>query len=474
MTPRPSIAALMAAFGVVAAACSGPKAASRPAAAPSREAAASGGAPQGAAGAPGAGAAAARPAGTAVVPELNPRAKRLFDEALAALDDLKKLKVPLDWEVLERRWRAVTQAQDVAEAWFDVGVALERQGKTAEAAQAYRRALQLRPDLSEAAVNLAILGEQPGGDARAMAREYGEMARKYPDDALVRVRLASLYWAAGQLDEAWRLAREALQRDPKVPGAHKVMMRVALDRGNSDLAELLALRAQKLDPDDPEVVFFLGEGLAQRGDAAAAAVQYRKALALRPGYLPARYGLLRQALAAQAWETVAAEARKIIEVEPKDARVHLALGVALRYLGKADEAAAAYDRAESQGGDKLPEVHLARGLLLMKLQGRCEPAVAELRRYQAQIGPAAAVSSPAPALERECMQIVAQNKAAEEAARQMQKEADAAARKAQGAPPAAPEAPQGRTGTPAPAAAPAPPASPAPAQPAPAPPAQSR
>ncbi|HET6923680.1 MAG TPA: adventurous gliding motility TPR repeat lipoprotein GltE [Anaeromyxobacteraceae bacterium] len=439
MTPaRPSTAAWLAVLGALGA-CSGPGAASRPEAPPAREASA---APKAAATAradpAAAGQAAARPVaapGAAEATEPNPRARRLFDEAVAASEEQGKSKGPVDWEVLERRWRAVTDAQDLPEAWFNLGVALERLGRSSEAASAYGRAIRARPGLAEPAVNLALL-EEGGRDTRASAREWAELARRYPDDAQARVRLASLYRSAGQLDEAWRLAREALQRDPKAPGAHKVMMRVALDRGNADLAELLALRAQKLDPDDPEVVFFLGEGLARRGDAAAAAAQYRRALALRPGYLPARYGLLRQALAAQAWETVAAEARKILEAEPKDGRVLLALGMALRYLGKADEAAAAYDRAESAGGDALPEVHLARGLLLMKLSGRCEPAIAEFRRYQARIGPAAAVGSPAPSLERECAQIVAQNRAAEEAARQMQREAEEAARKAQAAPPA--------------------------------------
>jgi Flp pilus assembly protein TadD len=446
MTPaRASFPAILLALGALAA-CSGPQAASRAAAAPAREPSeAPKAAPPPAA--PGGRAAArpeAAPAASAAA-EPTPRARRLFDEAVEAVEAQKKQKGPVDWEVLERKWRAAAETQEVPEAWFNLGVALERLGRPDEAASAYRQALRMRPGLGEAAVNLSLLEEQ-GRDPRASARQWAELARKYPDDPQARVRLASLYRAAGQLDEAWRLAREALQRDPKAPGAHKVMMRVALDRGNADLAELLALRAQKLDPDDPEVIFFLGEGMARRGDAAAAAAQYRKALALRPGYLPARYGLLRQALAAQAWETVAAEARKIVELEPRDARVHLALGVALRYLGKADEAAAAFDRAESLGGDKLAEVHLDRGLLLMKLSGRCEPAVAEFRRYQAGIGPAAALNSPAPALERECAQIVAQNRAAEEAARQMQREADEAARKAQGstaapAQPAQPAAP---------------------------------
>lgn len=438
MTParRPLALAALA----LLAACSGPQAASRPAgpAAPAaREAAPAPAAP---AARPEARPAAA-PAPAAEAPQPSPRAQRLFDEAVAAQEEQRKAGA-VDWAAQERRWRAVTEAQDLAEAWFNVGVALERQGRASEAASAYRRALSARPSLGEAAVNLALLEED--GDPRGAAREYAELARRFPDDSQSRVRLASLYRAAGQLEEAWRLSREALQRDPKAPGAHKVMMRVALDRGNPDLAELLALRAQKLDPDDPEIVFFLGEGLARRGDAAAAAAQYRKALALRPGYLPARYGLLKQALAAQAWETVAAEARKVLESDPKDARVHLALGVALRYLGKADEAAAAYDRAESLGGEKLAEVHLDRGLLLMKLSGKCGEAIAEFRRYQARVGPAAAVNSPAPALERECAQVLAQNKAAEEAARQMQREAEEAARKAKGgeaAPAAPPPAP---------------------------------
>ncbi|HEU4383791.1 MAG TPA: adventurous gliding motility TPR repeat lipoprotein GltE [Anaeromyxobacteraceae bacterium] len=430
MTPaRPSIAFPALALLV---ACSGPQAASRPPAQPEREASA---APAPAAAAP-AQKAAAKPAGAPAaapapeVPQLSPRAQRLFDEAVATYEEQRKQKAPVDWESQERKWRLVTETQDVPEAWFNMGVAQERQGRASEAASAYRRAVALRPSLGEAAVNLAIL-EEPAEDPRAAARQYAELARRHPDDAQARVRLASLYRASGQLDEAWRLAREALQRDPKVAGAHKVMMRVALERGNADLAELLALRAQKLDPEDPELAFFLGEGLARRGDAAAAAVQYRKALALRPGYLPARYGLLRQALAAQAWETVAAEARKILETDPKDARVQLALGVALRYLNKADEAKAAYDRAESLGGDKLAEVHLNRGLLLMKLSGQCDPAIAEFRRYQASVGPGAAVNSPAPALERECAQIVAQNKAAEEAAQKLRREAEEAAKKAQ-------------------------------------------
>jgi tetratricopeptide (TPR) repeat protein len=322
-------------------------------------------------------------------------------------------------------------------------VVLERRGRPSEARAAYDRALSARPGFREAAVNRAILDEA-GDDPRRAAAEYAALAKRYPEDAAVRVRLAALYRQAGQLDEAWRLAREALMREPRAVGAYKVMTRVALERGNSDLAELVALRAQKLDAADPELTFFVGEILAKRGDEAGAAVQYRKAIAQAPAFLPARYELLRLALKAQNWEGVVEQGKAIVLVEPDDPRVHLAMGVAERYLGQADPALAAYDRALSLSGGKLPEAHLDRGLLLLKVKNECEPAIAEFRRYQ-QEAPAAAASSPAFALQKECEQILVANRQAEEAARQMQQEADrkAAEEARKAAPPPKPAPAQG-------------------------------
>ncbi len=414
---------------LAAAACAGAGAASRPAPAPesAQEAATPARAAPGKAPAPAKAAAAAKapdgtgaPAGEPAA--VSPRAQRLFEEAVASLEDQKKLKVPTDWVLLERKWRAVIEVEDLPEAWFNLGVALERQGRASEARSAYERALALRPGFREPAVNRAILDEA-GDDPRRAATEYAALAKRYPDDAAVRVRLASLYRQAGQLDEAWRLAREALMRDPRAVGAYKVMMRVALERGNADLAELIALRAQKLDSADPELTFFVGEILAKRGDEAAAAVQFRKALAQGPDFLPARYELLRLALKAQNWEGVVEQGKAIVLVEPKDPAVHLAMGVAYRYLDQADPGLAAYDRALSLSGGKLADAYLDRGLLLMKVKSACEPAIADFKRYQSQ-APAAAANGPVFALQKECELILVANKQAEEAARQMQQEAD--------------------------------------------------
>ena len=370
---------------------------------------------------------------------LSPRSQRLFDEAVAAADEQKRLKVPVDWEILERRWRAVTEVEPVPEAYFNLGVALEHRGRLDEARAAYRRAIELDPDLAPAVVNLALLDEPK--DPHQAAQAWADVVRRFPEEPAPHVRLAALYEAAGQSDEAWRLAREALIRDPRAVGAYKVMMRVALDRDRLDLAQLLVVKARKLDPSDPGIVSFAGDVFLRQKDDASAVAQWRKAVAMQGDYLPARYALLADELGKQHWQGVAEQAGAILRTNPSDARVHLVLGIADRYLGKPDEALAAYGDAERLGSGRLPEVHLARGVALMKTKEQCEPALAELKRYLLAVGPAAASDGPAPRLERECEQILAANRQAEEASREMKAQAEReAARGASSAPPAKPAA----------------------------------
>ncbi|HTT70479.1 MAG TPA: adventurous gliding motility TPR repeat lipoprotein GltE [Anaeromyxobacteraceae bacterium] len=379
--------------------------------------------------------------------ELSPRAQRLFDEAVAAYEEQKRLKVPIDWETLEHRWRAVTEAEPVPEAYFNLGVVLEHRRQKDEARAAYRKALELNPGFGAAAVNLALLDEPE--DPHQSALSFAELARRYPDDPLPRERLSALYEATGQHDEAWRLGREALMRDPRSVGAYKVLMHAALDGGHPDLALLLAVKARKLDESDPELVGFVGDVRYRQKDEVGAVAQWRKAVALKDDYLPARYALLAVAVGHQHWEGVAEQARAILKVRPDDAHVELALGVAYRHLGQVDQALTAYDDAERLSGDRIPEVHLARGVALMKGKEQCEPAIGELKKYLVQAGPAAATEGPAMRLIQECTQIEAAGRAAEEAAREMKAEQEEAARKkaaasGEAAPPAAAPESEGR------------------------------
>lgn len=380
-----------------------------------------GGAPAPAGGAPAPAASPARPA-EAAEEALSAKAQRLFDEAVRAEEEQKKLKVPPDWPYLERKWRAVLGAAELAEARYNLGVALEAQGRLGDARAEYERARQRKPSLRQAAVNLGVLLERQG-DPRAAAAVYQEVVREFPEDALARERLAELYRAAGQHEDAWRLAREALVREPRSLVAYKVLAKVAVERRELDLAKLIALRARKLGPKDPELPFLVGQVLAREGDAAGAGAQFRRALALQADFMPARYALLEAAVKGQAWGGVAEHAQAILEAEPSNAALQLTHGIALRHLGKTEEALAAYDRAEGLGGGKLPEVHLARGVLLARVKHECEPALAELAAYRRAV-PLVPDAAQVTKVQQDCEQMLEENRRALEAARQMQAEAE--------------------------------------------------
>jgi tetratricopeptide (TPR) repeat protein len=372
--------------------------------------------------------------------DLPPRTQRLFAEAVQAEQDLRKQKLPPDWPLLERRWRTVLEAGEVPEARYNLGVALEAQGRLDEARAEYERARAGRPGLRQAAVNLGVLREKAGDAAGAQAL-YAEVVRDFPEDARARERLATLYLSAGQLDEAWRLAREALLRDPRSVPANKVLIRVATERNQLDLAKLIALRTMKLDPADPELPLLAGELEAKAGDEAAAEAQLRKALSLDPHLQAARSALLRRALAKGRWAVVAEQAKALLEDQPRDAPVELVRGVALRHTDHPDEALAAYARAEELSGDKLAEVHLARGILLMRVKSQCEPALEEFRKYAQAAGPVAATESPVLRLQRECEASLDEGRKAQEAARALQQATEGKARPGAAKPVDAPVAP---------------------------------
>jgi Flp pilus assembly protein TadD len=376
--------------------------------------------------------------------EVSARVQRLFDEAVRAEEEQRKLKVPTDWPYLERKWRAVLDAGELGEARFNLGVALEAQGKLGEARAEYERARQAKPSLRQAAVNLGVLLEKQG-DPSAAAATYQQAARDFPEDAVSRERLAALYRAAGQTEDAGRAAREALVRDPQSATAYKVLGQVAFQKNDLDLAKLISLRAQKLAPADPEIPFLSGQIAAKQGDDAAAGVQLRKALALKDDFLPARYALLEAAIRKGAWGGVAEQSSAILKVQPDDARLRLVHGVALRHLGKADEALAELARAEKLGGDRLPEVRLARGVLYARVKSECEPALAELKAYQRAV-PVTQNAAQISRLVTDCEQMLEENRKALEAAKQMQAEAqrqaaDKAAKEQKAVP--GPKAPEG-------------------------------
>ena len=101
-------------------------------------------------------------------------------------------------------------------AWFNLGVALAREGDAGNAVVAYRNANLLRPDLHAAAVNLGLLLEARGEPEEALATWARAIQ---PDDVRIALGIQSgrLLEQLGRFDEAERALYQVLLIDPAQP-----------------------------------------------------------------------------------------------------------------------------------------------------------------------------------------------------------------------------------------------------------------
>jgi tetratricopeptide (TPR) repeat protein len=318
-----------------------------------------------------------------VVPEINAKAKLLFEDAVKALDAQRKAKVN-DYPSLEKKFRAAADADSqLAEATFNLGVLAERQGKLKDAVSLYKEALSKKPTLRQAAENLAVIA-QNNGDEKAAVAIYQDILTNYPDDASSRARLAEIYRRRGEPDKALELSREALFRDPKTLQAYKTMMSVYYEQKQYSLARLIALRATKLSESDPEIAYTVGLINLAEKEPAKARAQFKRAVEARADFLPAHYELAKMAFTQEDYQGAEEHLRRIMQATGASAQTLVNLGVAYKGMGQLDKAMAAYDEAQKLNGE-LPELFLNRGIII-GLKGDPDKAISLYKTFIARKG----------------------------------------------------------------------------------------
>jgi tetratricopeptide (TPR) repeat protein len=327
-------------------------------------------------------------------PPISNRAKLLFEDAVKAMEAQKKGKA-VDYASLERKFKAAMEADpNLAEADYNLGVIAERQGKKDEAKTWYQSALKKKPSLRQASENLAVMAQNAGDIAGAVAL-YQDVLKRYPDDGASRARLAEIYRQTGDHDKAMEFARAALMREPQSATALKVMMRSYLDRKQLAMAKLVALRAVKIDENDPELHHTVGLILQQEGDADGARLQFKRALEVRGDYIPSHIVLAQLALDAEDYPGAEEHLRKILQAGGKSAAAHLNLGVAYKGQGQYDKAMQEYDEAEKLD-PKLAAIYLNRAIVLHRAKDAPERAVELYKKYISMAGGDVALSAEAP------------------------------------------------------------------------------
>ena len=184
----------------------------------------------------------------------------------------------------------------------------------------------------------------------------------------------------GDAAGARRWGLRVVEADPANGHAHHLLAAVAEQTG--DVIEALTRfgKAVPLLPDDPQLANNFANALAAQGDVEGAMIEYRRAVALDPGFVEALVNLGLTAGLTYYDEGLDA-LRRATALDPGSAKVWLALGVLLREGGDLDAAREALARADAlasrnpqivqalavveaaSGGDPLPYLDRASALL---------------------------------------------------------------------------------------------------------------
>lgn len=109
-------------------------------------------------------------------------------------------------------------APDAAEEWYEMGVEIEDEDP-GEAIQAYRKALEMNPDLADAHLNLGRLLHETEG-AAAAGPCYRRALALRPDDPTALFNLGVALQDLDRPHEAIEVYEKALELDPELADAH--------------------------------------------------------------------------------------------------------------------------------------------------------------------------------------------------------------------------------------------------------------
>jgi tetratricopeptide (TPR) repeat protein len=166
-------------------------------------------------------------------------------------------------------------------AHFNLGAALQLEGRNAEAIANFQKALQARPNHPAALTNLAVALQVAGRTAEAI-NYYRQALRANPDYASARYNLANLLLAKGDVAEAITHLRESLRLRPDDAGAHNSLGSALAMQNNLTEAATHFAESVRLNPDNADAQGNFAAVLAALNKPNEAISHYEQALRLNP------------------------------------------------------------------------------------------------------------------------------------------------------------------------------------------------
>jgi tetratricopeptide (TPR) repeat protein len=161
--------------------------------------------------------------------EVDPKHRKAHNNMALASIDLGEL------EMAEVHYRESLAIEPEAAIYSDLGFVLERQGMIEDAAEAYRKALELDPELHSAHYNLG------GSLARSGDYEEAEVhlraALETSPNTQTYTGLGVVQWQQGRTDDAIANLEAAIDADPKNAAAYDYLGTIYVEQGRLEDAE---------------------------------------------------------------------------------------------------------------------------------------------------------------------------------------------------------------------------------------------
>ena len=198
------------------------------------------------------------------------------------------------------RWRdsetlftyVLSVTSDNAVVQYDLGCALDQQGKHAEAIRHFDETLRIKPDHLHALANMGLALREEGKAAEAVGF-YQRALKLKPDSAKVHWQLGLALADQGKNDDALQEFYEAMKLTPQDSGMHTNLGVKLARQGKMSEATEQFNEALRLDPNSAEAHSDLGLVFLSSGKPDEALGQFSTALRLKPDLVVARDNLKR-------------------------------------------------------------------------------------------------------------------------------------------------------------------------------------
>ena len=243
----------------------------------------------------------------------------------------------LDLSVLAYQ-KALTIEPNYAEAFFNLGISLQEQGKLEKAIDSFKRALAIQPNNAEACNNMGVTLQANG--------KLEEAIDAYKNALTIKANYSDAYYNMGN----------ALKKQGKFEEAIEAYKKVFA-----------------VKPDSAEAYNNMGNILKTQGRLDEAFEAYKKAISIKPNYIEAyrNKGVILQEQ--HKLEEAIGAFTKVINIKPNFSEAYSDVGNVLKKQGKLDDAIASYKKAVSIKPDNA-QTYNNMGATLQE-QGQLEDAI---------------------------------------------------------------------------------------------------